>query len=140
MKMTKRSAVEAYKLLEDANLKKLDFGEKIAVTKVLRALRPLDKEAESFKKEIEDKLKPEGFDEKAKKAGAGELSQAEIMGLNQQYAEYRKAVDDCLESERNTEVEVKFKPMGRDVLEKLVESNEDYTAGKIMLLEDVLVG
>lgn len=138
--MTKRSAMGAYKLLDDAKLTALENGDKFKIVKVCRALKPIAKELESFEKDTEDKLKPEGFDEKAKKAGAGELSQAEIMDLNQQFAEYREAVNDCLESERNTEVEVKFAPMGRDVFEKLVESNKGYTVGNIMLLEDVLVG
>ena len=62
MKATIKQVVEAYKVLGEAKVTKLEESEVIKVVKARKAMRPIADEYEAFSKDCQEKFKPENWD------------------------------------------------------------------------------
>lgn len=62
MKAKIKQVIEAYKILGEAKVTKLEESEVIKVVKARKAMRPIADEFEAFLKDCQDKFKPEEWD------------------------------------------------------------------------------
>ena len=105
--------VACYKALGEAKVTKLEESEVVKVVKARKAMRPFAEEYDAFLKDVQEKFKPENFDEIQKWK---DLSDEEKIATNKALAEYQKKVNDAVEAELDKDVEVS--------VEKLSESSE----------------
>lgn len=144
MKYTVKQIVEAYKLLGEAKVTKLEDGEVVKVVKARKAMRPIADDYESFLKDVQEKFKPEHWDEIQKKVQQwqqeGEkttLTEAERIEINKVLVEYSKKVDSAIKEELAKEVEVNIEKLKEDSATKMLVEN-GWEVGKLDLIEILL--
>ena len=127
-------AVTAFRLINPAKLTKMETAERFAVILATRQLKKVDADFQDLLKEAQEKLKPEGFDAIVEKVqGKKELTASEQDALNK----YNQDVSDCVKSELDKEVELDFAPLGKEAMERFVESN-DFSVDQIIAIMDVI--
>ena len=144
MKAKIKQIIEAYKLLGEAKVTKLEESEVIKVVKARKAMRPIAEEFEAFLKDCQDKFKPENWDELQAKAQKwqqeGEkttLTKEEQNEINKSMEAYLKKVDSAVKDELAKEVEISIERLKENSDIKLLEEN-DWEIGKLDLIEILL--
>ena len=137
--MTKKvdNIVSLYNVLKEAKLTKLADADKYTVIKILRKLRPTAEKFEEDKKEAQEKLKPENWDEIVEKAN---LLRKENNSnrLTADEVEYFVKVNECLGEELEKEVEIDIPTINEEAFEKLMASN-DWEAKTALFVADEIV-
>lgn len=148
-KTIKTSAVYGvFQLLNGAKLGGLKKNEdKTAVLKVLRELKPVAVKFEDERKDILEKLKPEGYEDDLRRAQQYEAEMKdgtkptvltakeyqEIISRSMAYnREAAKAIDEILV----TDVEVEIEPLTDELIVELMTQN-DWTAGQVLAVEEL---
>ena len=127
-------AVTAFRLINPAKLTKMETAERFAVILATRQLKKVDADFQDLLKEAQEKLKPEGFDRIVEKVQAKtELTAPEQDALNK----YNQDVSDCVKGELDRDVELDFEPLGKEAMERFVDSN-DFTIEQIIAIMDVM--
>lgn len=148
-KIEKRVVNEVYNLLNGANIGKMTGGEKLSVVKLLRAMKPVAVEFADASKDIEQKMKPEGYDERLRKAIAyeqkkqnpeitveqPEMTDEEYHAFIQELQEYRQLVGKAIDELGGEEVELNADPLTEGALEHLLDAN-DWPTDQLMTLAD----
>ena len=134
----------AWRVLNTAKYSKLDDADKIKVWKISRVLQPVAEKFDADSKDAAEKLKPEGYDDKALKWN--ETRDKTINGIKddlpmtpKEFVEftyqvlnpYNKNVNDALEEFKDKEVELDFEPLSEEAFGKLMASN-DWTMEQVM--------
>lgn len=135
--LTTEKVLKAYNVLNTAKYTKLDDADKVRLWKIARALKPVATKYDEDSKDAAEKLKPDGFDEKAMKwnetrdkisAGIKDdlpMSQAEFINfLYHVINPYNENVNSALEELKGKEVELEFNALTEDAFAKLMSSNE----------------
>ena len=137
--MTKKvdNIVSLYNVLKEAKLTKLADADKYTIIKILRKLRPTAEKFEEDKKEAQEKLKPENWDEIVEKAN---LLRKENNSnrLTADEVEYFVKVNECLGEELEKEVEIDIPTINEEAFEKLMASN-DWEAKTALFVADEIV-
>lgn len=146
MEMKTSEIIAAYKLLNDAKLTKMESGDKFKVIKMMRAMKPVAEEWDSFLKTVDDKLKKENHDaivEKAQKwqqeGDKTTLTNEEKVEVNKYLLEYQKEKDECIREELEKAVTLEFEKLGEGAFEKLMDSN-DWPVKDILSLDAAIKG
>ncbi|MDE6479276.1 MAG: hypothetical protein K2L45_03325 [Muribaculaceae bacterium] len=127
-------AVTAFRLINPAKLTKMETAERFAVILATRQLKKVATDFDELVKDVQEKLKPEGFDKIVEKVqGKKELTAQEQEALNK----YNKDVTDCVQTELDKEVKLDFTSMTGEAMERFIDSN-DFTVSDVMLIMDVL--
>lgn len=131
MKATVKQIVAAYNALGDAKLTKLDDAEKSKVVKARKAMRPIADEYEAFLKDVQEKFKPENWDEIQEKIQQwqkeGEkttLTEEERIELNKAIIGYQNGVDKAVKEELEKEVELNFDKLSEDSDVKIMSASD----------------
>lgn len=137
--MTKKvdNIVSLYNILKEAKLTKLADADKYAIIKILRKLRPTAEKFEEDKKEAQEKLKPENWDEIVEKANLWR-KENNSNRLTADEVEYFVKVNECLGEELEKEVEIDITTINEAVFEKLMASN-DWEAKTALFVADEIV-
>ena len=132
--MTKKEAIELYKVLNGCKLTGMVSSSKMIVLNNLRSLRPVSEAYESDVKEAIEKLKPEGFDELTKKArehndsvstgGKPTMSAEELKEVSSAIDGYNKEVNDFVEKILNEDAGIELEKIDTPNLEKLLDAND----------------
>lgn len=135
MKINKEKAIIVYNILDKSNLGKCKDEDKIAIVRIMKALKPYANEYDDFLKDASIKLRPEGFDAIEEKISKGSLLTAsERMLLDK----YNADVMRCVSQDFNgKEIEVDFKPLSEDAFNSLIIGNA-YKGGEVMALYDTI--
>lgn len=150
--MVKKSKNEqivlVYQKLDTANISKMDISDRILLIKILRQLKKVSLEFDSFREDVINKLKPSDYDEMISKiAEFSSLPQEEqSKAVNDpKYAEaltknitLNKLITECLGDEMLKITELDFTPISIDAFGKLLESNTDWTLGDASDIEDLI--
>lgn len=140
MKHTTETLVTAFNAIKTAKLTKMSAGDKFAILRALRALRPVAEGLGQLAEEAREKLRPENFEAIQEMAGRFDsLTDAEKASVNLAVGEYNRAVNECLRRELATEHEISVGPLSEEGFTALLDSN-DFEAGMAALLQDVLCG
>lgn len=130
MKATIKQVVEAYKVLGEAKVTKLEESEVIKVVKARKAMRPIADEYEAFLKDCQDKFKPENWDkiqgnlQKWQQEGEKTtLTEEERIEVNKAIIGYQVKIDKAVKDELEKEVKVNIEVLKEDSATKLLVEN-----------------
>lgn len=131
MKVTVKEVVSCYKALGEAKVTKLEESEVIKIVKARKAMRQIADDYEAFLKDIQEKFKPENWDEIQKKIQQwqqeGEkttLTDSEKIEINKTLIDYQSKVEKAVKEELSKEIELNIDKLkdGSDT-KLLVENN-----------------
>ena len=130
MKVTVKQIVSAYKTLGDAKVSKLEESEVIKVVKARKTMRTIAEDYESFLKDVQEKFKPENWDEIQTKIQQwqkeGEdttLSESERIAINKTVLDYTNKINAAVKEELDREVEINIDTLKEDSSTKLLVEN-----------------
>jgi len=148
--LTTETVLKAYNIIAQAKYTRLDDADKVRLWKIARELKPVAIKYDEDSKDAAEKLKPEGFDEKAMKwnetrdkSSAGikddlPMSQAEFIDfLYHVINPYNANVNSALEELRGKEVELEINALTEDAFAKLMSSNE-WTMEQVAMVGDII--
>jgi len=151
MTLTTEEVLKAYNVLNTAKYGELDDADKVRLWKIARALKPVAVKYDEDSKDAAEKMKPEGFDEKAIKwnetrdksvAGIKDglpMTQQEFLDfLYHVLNPYNKNVNDALDGFKKKEVELEFDALSEDSFGKLMSSN-GWTMEQVTMVDDIIV-
>ena len=130
-------AVNAYRMMTGQNftLAKMTGKAKFAVVRALGKLKLVAADYDAFLEEASKRLRPEGYEEIAKKIqGGGSLTEAD-REIDRKYG---AELTECLTPELERELEVAFAPLTEEELSAVLDSNPELPLAAIGLLVDVL--
>lgn len=139
-----KEIVNAYKVLGDAKVTKLEESEVIKIVKARKAMRTIAEDYEAFLKDVQEKFKPENWDTIQSKIQQwqreGEnttLTEQERIEINKVVIEYTRKVDSAVKEELEKEVSIDIDKLKEDSLTKLLIEN-DWELKKLEELEVLL--
>lgn len=142
--MIVKSIVEAYKLLGNAKTTNLDDADKGKILKARKTMRPIADEFESFLKDAQEMLKPEGWEETQKKLSQwqqeGEkttLTEEERISINKALISYQSSIDKAVKAELDKEIEIEIEKLSEGSDIKLMSAN-DWTPNQLDLIDMLL--
>lgn len=142
--MKTSTIIEVYQLLNTAKLTKMESKEKFQVIKIMRAMKSVAEEWDSFVKTMDEKLKGDNHEEMLAKAQQwqkeGEkttLSLDERMAVNEYFSKFNKDRTEMITSEQSKEVNIIFDKLTEEAFERLVDSN-DFNVGQIVALQEAI--
>lgn len=150
-KMIKREVKAVYDLLLGAKMNSMTGAEKLSLVRILRAMKPVAVEFTDASKDIEQKMKPENYDERLRKAIAyeqkkqnpeitveqPEMTDEEYHAFIQELQEYRQLVAKAIDELGGEEVELNAEPLTEGAMEHLLQDNE-WSTEQVMNIDDVL--
>lgn len=144
MELKTKDIIGVYKVLSDAKLTKMESSDKFKVIKMMRAMRPIAEEWDSFLKTVDEKLKKDNHDniiEKAQKwqqdGDKTTLTTEEKIEINKYLVEFHKEKEECIREELEKDANLEFDKINDLAFEKLIDSN-DWEVGKIIELETII--
>ena len=142
--MKTSTIIEVYQLLNNAKLTKMEAKEKFQVIKIMRAMKPVAEEWDSFIKTMDEKLRDDNHEEMLAKAQQwqkeGEkttLSLDERMAVNEYFGKLDKERRELIASEQSKEANVLFDKLTEEAFERLMDSN-DFNVGQILALQEAI--
>lgn len=143
--------LEVYQVLSGAKYGKLEGDEQVKMVKNLLAFKPTAEKFEADTKAASDKLKEgfEGIDEKLQKANQYRdmlsdpnadastfpMGPAEYHNfMHGEFAEFNKRVTAAVKSKAEANVSIEFEPISNAMLQKLMQSNSNWTIGQASIL------
>lgn len=142
--MKKIEILEAYGLINEAKLSKLDTGAKIKIIKICKEMKPIVESLQDFEKDARKKLEGDNHKEMVelvqKWQEEGEnttLTIDERKTINKYLTDYNNRVNRCLKEEMDAIVELNFEKLSDSELEKFIDSN-DWTVNQAIIVTSML--
>lgn len=136
--MKLKEIVSTYKLLGEAKVMNLSEEEVLTIVIARKKMRILAMEYDEYLKDVQDKFRPDNFDELVIKAQSwDELSKEEQQSISNQLKAYEKKVNNVVKDELNKIVEIDIQPLSEECLAKLIKMN-GWSINKIDELSAVL--
>ena len=136
--MKLKEIVSTYKLLGEAKVMNLTEEEVLAIVIARKKMRTLAIEYDEYLKDVQDKFRPDNFDELVSKAqNWDELNKEEQQLISNQLKAYEKKVNNIVKEELNKIVEIDVQPLSEECLAKLIKMN-GWSINKIDELSAVL--
>lgn len=140
------NAIAVYRLLttpktperDGVKLSTLDTKDIFKVLRAVNVLKPVAVAFDDFHKDVRERLKPDGWDEKVQKYS--EATDREKAESDRIAAEYANTVNECIatELEKIKEVDA-YEHLGEEALGKLIQANAHlFDLREAMLLQEVL--
>lgn len=130
MKVTVKQIVSAYKVLGEAKVSKLEELEVVKIVKARKVMRSIAEDYEAFLKDVQEKFKPENWDEIQQKVQQwqkeGEdttLSESERIKINKAIIDYTNKVNAAVKEELDREIEINIETIKEDSSTKLLVEN-----------------
>lgn len=143
--ITTDTVKSVYKLLNDSKLTKMEDKDKFIVIKAVRKFKPIAADFEDLKKDVQEKLKGENFEEMQKKALQWNeegykttLTEDERKEVNMFFYEFNKNVEECLKEETERKHELEYEKLSEDAFGKFISSN-DFKVDDIIKIQEVMV-
>lgn len=143
--ITTDTVKSVYKLLNDSKLTKMEDKDKFIVIKAVRKFKPIAADFEDLKKDVQEKLKGENFEEMQKKAlqwneegDKTTLTEDERKEVNMFFYEFNKNVEECLKEETEKKHELEYEKLSEDAFGKFISSN-DFKVDDIIKIQEVMV-
>lgn len=123
--------LNAYPLINEAKLTKLEDEAKFKVIKACKEMKPIVVELQEFEKDARKKLEGENHEDIINKAqkwqqegDASDLSLEDKKIINQYLATYSNKISECLKDELNKSLEFTYEKLTKDELRKFIASND----------------
>ena len=137
IRLTRDQLLAAFNILNAANYKQMDDGDKIKLWRIVRAMKPSATQFEEASKDAAEKLKPEGieamlekareYEQKMKSGKADKLPLTEEeyqTWMREVWLPYSNLVNKAVGDIAQTEVEIEFEPLTEEAFGKLMASND----------------
>lgn len=138
---TRKNGLQGEYAKEGFKLSGLETKDMFAVLYIINALKPVAVAFKDFQKDIQEKLKPENWDEiMDKRSRFKELSTEERAEVNDAIVEYSKKGQECLQAELEKEKELEaYARISEDAFGILVKDNGHILdASDIILLKELI--
>lgn len=123
--MKVKEIVSAYKALGEAKVNNLEESEIIKILKSRKTMRSIAEEFNEFLKEVQDKFKPENFEEvQLKLQNWAELSDEDKVKITNILKEYESKVNIVVKDELEKEIELELEKINENSISKLLKNNE----------------
>ena len=136
VKVKTSDAVAVYNILRKLNIARLKKEDAFVVLRAANRLKPAASAFEEFVKDAQERLKPEGWDERSQKFDS--LPDAEKAEFNKAASAYQKDVEECVKTELEKEIEIETALLGEEGLADIIASNDKLNVEAIMLIEDTI--
>lgn len=144
----KQTIINVYPMLNDASLGKMEVVDRFVFIKALRPLKKIYTEYSDFREDAVNRLKPENyekivenvqrFNQMGQEEREAALKDKEITDALQANGEFNLNIEMCFRDELAREIELEIAPLSEDAFGKLMESNQQWNAGQIIELQDLL--
>ena len=135
--------LNAYPLINEAKLTKLEDEAKFKVIKACKEMKPIVVELQEFEKDARKKLEGENHEDIINKAqkwqqegDASDLSLEDKKIINEYLTTYSNKISECLKDELNKSLELTYEKLTKDELKKFVASN-DWTVDQTIAVMNV---
>lgn len=135
--------LNAYPLINEAKLTKLEDEAKFKVIKACKEMKPIVVELQEFEKDARKKLEGENHEDIINKAqkwqqegDASDLSLEDKKIINEYLTTYSNKISECLKDELNKPLELTYEKLTKDELKKFVASN-DWTVDQTIAVMNV---
>lgn len=123
--MKVKEIVSAYKTLGEAKVNNLEESEIIKILKARKAMRFIAEDFNEFLKEVQDKFKPENFEEiQFKLQNWAELSDEDKVKMTNILKEYESKINTVVKDELEKEIELELEKLNENSISKLLKNNE----------------
>lgn len=123
--MKVKEIVSAYKTLGEAKVNNLEESEIIKILKARKAMRFIAEDFNEFLKEVQDKFKPENFEEiQFKLQNWAELSDEDKVKMTNILKEYESKINTVVKDELEKEIELELEKINENSISKLLKNNE----------------
>lgn len=139
---------DVYTLLDSAKYTKMEAADRRALVKAMHPLKKVSTDFTDFREDAIKRLRPENYEEVDRLVGEfnGLSAEARTAAVTDpKYASAIKAfnafqtdISECLREEIAKEQELEYEPLTAEAIDRLLDSNEGWTVGQAMLVEDVL--
>lgn len=143
MKLTLRKIVKAYEALKDARISTLETGEQSQMFKINKAIYAHFTRYDAERKEVMERLKPQGFEELGEleaKIQARCADRDEGIRYVTAITPYKIAVDRHLDSLLDEEHELPVEPIDEAIWQKVLKENkwsfEQYNAVEVFIRQE----
>lgn len=144
----KQTIINVYQVLNDASLGKMEVTDRFAFIKALRPIKQIYTEFNDFREDAVSRLKPENyekivenvqkFNQMSQEEREDALKDKEFAASLQANGEFNLNVEMCFRDELAKDIELEFAPLSEEAFGKLMESNQQWNAGQIIELQDLL--
>lgn len=123
--MKLKEIVSAYKALGEAKVNSLEESEILKIVKARKAMRTIAEEYDAFLKDVQEKFKPENFEELQSKVQKwAELTDEEKVEINKLLKAYETSINNAIIAELEKEVDITVEKLNEDSITKLLKNNE----------------
>lgn len=123
--MKLKEIVSAYKALGEAKVNSLEESEILKIVKARKAMRTIAEEYDAFLKDVQEKFKPENFEEiQSKVQKWSELTDEEKVETNKLLKAYETSINNAIIVEIEKEVDITVEKLNEDSITKLLKNNE----------------
>lgn len=135
--LSKNSISEIYDLLATAKMAKMQTSDKFALLRIANSLKPEATAFKDFVKDAQERLKPSDWDDTIEKTQRfASLTPDEKAAVNNAVNNFSQSVNECVKLEADKEVEIEFAPLSEESLGRLLDSNDDWSVEKAVLIQD----
>lgn len=139
MKLSIAHAVALYRILDGAKLSELAVVDRFKVIGVLRQLRPVAREWAEYVADVKRRLAPANEAELRELQQRGDsLTADERARLDDAMTAWQQRVNECLSAGVLDERDVAIEPIGEAAVCALLESNPDWEASVVDLVDSIL--
>lgn len=152
MKMTKNlntaTINEVYTRLDTAKYAKMEAADRRALVKAMRPLKKVTADFNDFREDAIKRLRPDNYEEVARlvdefnglssEARNAAVTDPKYVSAIKAFNAFQADITECLREEVAKTHELEFEPLSAEAIDRLLDSNADWTAGMAMLVEDAL--
>lgn len=141
---------EVYTLLDAAKYTKMEAADRRALVKAMRPLKKVSTDFTDFREDAIKRLRPDNYEEVARlvdefnglsaEARTAAVTDPKYTSAIKAFNAFQTDISECLREEIAKEQEMEYEPLTAEAIDRLLDSNEGWTVGQAMLVEDVLSG
>lgn len=139
---------EVYNLLDAAKYSKMESADRRALVKAMRPLKKVSADFNDFRDDAIKRLRPDNFVEISQlvekfnaldsAARRDALADNKYMSAIKAFNAFQADIAECLRDEVEREVELEFEALDEKAVDRLLDSNDQWTVGQAMLVEEIL--
>lgn len=139
MKLPVSNIVALFNILNRAKLTAMSSADKFKVIGILRVLRPVGNEWNEFVEDAKRRLAPDDADELQELQRKLEgLEHSERRRVRAAFEEWQSRLDECLAAAVVEEKDISIEAIGESGVIALMDSNPEWSASEIELVDSIL--
>lgn len=139
---------EVYTLLDAAKYTKMEAADRRALVKAMRPLKKVYTDFNDFREDAIKRLRPDNYEEVARlvdefnglsaDARNAAVADPKYASAIKAFNDFQTNISECLREEVAKEHELDYEPLTDEAIDRLLDSNAEWTVGQAMLVQDVI--